>query len=449
MSGARRTALLSLVAAVALALGKLGVGLASGSLGIVAEAAHSAVDAGAALLTLYAVSVAERPADAGHQFGHGKAQHLSALAEAAILAALAGWIMYVAVGRLGDDSHTIEATWYVFAFLALVLVVDAARAGASLRAGRLARSAALQANATHFASDFAGTLAVICGLVATRLGAPEGDAIAAIFVAVLVMIAAARLAVRNVNSLMDRAPAGLAEAIARSAGGVTGVGEVRSVRVREAGGEVFAEVVIGVPRLTGVERSHSVMDAVEEAVEREIGPSQVTVHAEPSVAAERATEAVSAAALRVEGVMEVHNVTVLETTQGRDITLHARVDESLALGEASDVVSRLREEIVREAHAARVWVHLEPFAGDPLRARDVSEPEAQIHAQARAAARTLVADAEVVLYQQAGRLVAVVRASFDGESTVREAHGLAGRVEDAVREAVPALADVVVEIDCA
>jgi len=447
MSGARRTALLSLVAAVALTFGKLAVGLATGSLGIVAEAAHSGVDAAAALLTFYAVGVAERPADAAHQFGHGKAQHLSALAEASILAALAGWVMYEGIGRLGDDASVVDATWWAFAFLGLVLVVDAARTAASLRASRVARSAALQANAAHFASDFAGTLAVIVGLAATRLGAPEGDAIAAMFVAVLVLVAAASLAARNVNTLMDRAPAGLAEAIARSAGGVSGVGEVRSVRVRESGGEVFAEVVIGVPRLAGIERSHLVMDAVEDAVEREIGPSQVTVHAEPSAAAERANDAVTAAALRVEGVMEVHNVTVLDTADGRDITLHARVDESLSLGRASDLLARLRDEIVRESGAGRVWVHLEPLAGEPLRARDVSELERQIHTQARAAARTVVRGAEVVLYLQAGRLVAVVHAFCARECTVRDAHAIAGRVEDAVRVAVPALADVVVEID--
>src|SRR5690348_4416604 len=136
MSTARRTALASLVGAVVLAVAKLGVGLATSSLGVLAEAVHSGVDAAAALITLYAVGVAERPADTEHQYGHGKAQHLAALAESVILAAVALWIAGEAVLRLRSGGGGAEAPWYAFALMAGVLMVDAGRATASLRVGR-------------------------------------------------------------------------------------------------------------------------------------------------------------------------------------------------------------------------------------------------------------------------------------------------------------------------
>src|SRR5690242_14207524 len=115
MSTARRTAVASLAAAVALAVLKLAVGFASGSLGILAEAVHSGIDAAAAGLTLYAVTVAERPADREHPFGHGKAQHLAALGEAVFLAGAAVWIAVEAIIRLGSGSSPVQARWYAFA----------------------------------------------------------------------------------------------------------------------------------------------------------------------------------------------------------------------------------------------------------------------------------------------------------------------------------------------
>ena len=256
MSTARRTALVSLVAAVVLVVVKAVVGFASGSLGVLAEAAHSGIDAVAAVLTLYAVGVAERPPDREHPYGHGKAQHLAALGEAAFLAGAAIWIAIEAVVRLRNDSSPVDPRPYVFAVILFVLAVDASRATLSLKQGRRERNAALIANAWHFGSDFVGTLAVLVGLVLAAAGVPGGDSVAAIFVAVIVLVAAVRLAAGNVDVLMDRAPLGLAGIVEQAVRGVAGVVDVRSVRVREAGGESFADVVIGVSRLDGLEKMH-------------------------------------------------------------------------------------------------------------------------------------------------------------------------------------------------
>ena len=138
MSTARRTALVSLIAALVLVVVKLAVGLASGSLGVLAEAAHSGIDAVSAVLTLYAVGVAERPADREHPYGHGKAQHLAALGEAVFLSGAAVWIAVEAVLRLHSGSSPVNPRPYVFAVILFVLVIDATRTTVSLRQGRQA-----------------------------------------------------------------------------------------------------------------------------------------------------------------------------------------------------------------------------------------------------------------------------------------------------------------------
>src|SRR5690242_485723 len=199
MNPQRRIALVSVGAAVALVALKLSVGLVTHSLGLISEAAHSGTDLVAALLTFFAVGVAVRPADRGHPYGHGKAEHLAALAEATTLVAASLVIVWRAVARLAGSSHgQVDPAWYALVVVAIVIVLDFSRAVISWRAADRYRSAALQSNALHFASDLAGSTAVLVGLLVARAGYRDADSIAALFVAALVLVAAARLMRRNV-----------------------------------------------------------------------------------------------------------------------------------------------------------------------------------------------------------------------------------------------------------
>ncbi|MEO9175876.1 MAG: cation diffusion facilitator family transporter [Gaiellales bacterium] len=451
MSPTRRAASASLAAAIFLVGLKIVVGLATGSLGVVAEAVHSAADSFAALLTLYAVTVAERPADRGHQYGHGKAQHLGALAETMLLVAAAVRIAVKALGRFNDHGTGPHRVGIGIALMLFVLAIDASRALVTRRTAQSEHSAALYANSWHFATDFAGSFAVLIGLVLAAFGHADGDAIAALVVAVIILIVAVTLAIKNVGALMDRAPAGLDGRIASAALSVPGVDEVRSVRVRESGGLVFADVVIIVPRLRGLEQSHEITDAVEHAVEQEgLGRTSVTVHVEPTDRGERDAERVAAAALRVPGVMEVHNIAVLTDGGRREVTMHARVAEDETLAGVESTLARLRAEIEHDLEAGDVHIHLEPFAPEAQRAQEVTVIESDLAALATAAAEDAAgAPCLVELWRQDDRLVAVCALEADPTMSVREAHVLAGHVEDVVRAAVPVLADVIVEVSAA
>src|SRR2546421_3589884 len=167
MEPQRRTALVSVVAAVALIALKLAAGLPSHSLGLVSEAAHSGTDLVAALLTFFAVGIAVRPADRGHQYGHGKAEHLAALGEATFLVVATLVIVWRALARLFGSDHTqVNPAWYALVVVGVVIAVDFSRALISSRAARRYGSPALQSNALHFSTDLAGSVAVLVGLVA-------------------------------------------------------------------------------------------------------------------------------------------------------------------------------------------------------------------------------------------------------------------------------------------
>ncbi len=283
MSPQRRTALVSVFAATLLIVIKLAAGLGSGSLGFVSEALHSGTDLVAALLTFFAVGVAGRPADAGHPYGHGKAEHIAALAEAGFLSIVSVGVATLALLRIGGWIELdVHAAWWTFAAAAAVLAIDASRTAVSLRGARRFHSAALRANALHFASDFAGTLAVIGGLVAVSAGWEEGDSLAALFVAGLVLIAATRLIRANVDVLMDRTPAAAEEAARDAIAGLEPPVDLRRLRLRQAAGRYFADVVIRVSPGAAIGQGHAAADRVEEAIRGVLADSDVVVHVEPS-----------------------------------------------------------------------------------------------------------------------------------------------------------------------
>ena len=378
MSPQRRTALISVLAAIALVSIKLATGLATHSLGLISEAVHSGTDLIAALLTFFAVGVAGRPADVGHPYGHGKAEHLAALAEAAILVGASFFIVYRGVVNIVGAGHPrVQASWYALAVIGVVIAIDFSRAFVSRQAARRFSSAALQSNALHFASDLAGSVAVLIGLLVVRAGYREADSIAALFVAVLVLSAAARLMRRNVDVLMDRAPADAyataQQAISESVPGVS----LRRLRMRQAAGRHFADVVIGVSPGAAVGQGHAAADAVEEAVQRALPESDVVVHVEPEEGEVALRERAQEAALSVPRVREIHNISVVNVDGRTEISLHLKLPGDLSLDEAHDVAEQVEEAIARampEVDAVRT--HLEPLA-EPAAGRHPGAVEGQ------------------------------------------------------------------------
>jgi cation diffusion facilitator family transporter len=441
----RRAALVSVVAAAGLVVLKLSVGLLTGSLGLVSEAIHSGTDFVAALLTFFAVGVAGRPADVSHQYGHGKAENLSALAEATILVAASLLIATRASQRLfGASEAHVDAAWYAFAVVAIVLVVDASRTAVSWRASRRYRSAALASNALHFASDFAGTLAVLAGLLLARAGHPNGDSLAALFVAVLVLVAAARLGRGNVDVLMDRAPSD-AEAAARAAiGAIRPAVTLRRLRMRHAGGRQFADVVIGVSPGAAVGQGHAVADAVEAAVERALPGSDIVVHVEPLEDA-ALRERAHAAALTVRSVREIHNLALVDVGGRTELSLHLKLPGELSLEDAHDVAEEVERAIcaaVPEVDA--VQTHLEPLT-EPAAAREVSADSRDVERIVEQA--TGAPPREVRFLRTDGGLVAFLTLGLDPHSRLDDAHARASEIEERIRRERPDIADVIVHTE--
>jgi cation diffusion facilitator family transporter len=447
MTAQRRTALVS-VAAAAMLLGlKLGVGLATHSLGLLSEALHSGTDLVAALLTFFAVGYAIRPADRGHHYGHGKAEHLSALAEATILVAATGVIIWNAVARLtGSSGSQVDPAWYAFAVVVLVIAIDLTRSVVSWRAAERFSSAALQSNAIHFGSDLVGSVAVLIGLAFARAGHPDADPIAALVVAVIVLSAAARLIRRNIDVLMDRAPAeataAARQAIERNVPGVS----LRRLRLRQAAGRHFVDVVIGVPPGAAVAQGHAAADNVEDAVRRALPEADVVVHVEPQSGSESALrERVQAAALEVPRVREIHNVNVIDVGGRTEISLHLKLPGTFSLDEAHEAAEQVETAILAAVpEVSVVRTHLEPLA-------DVAEghrPPASETESEEAFVLRIVRDAtgasprELRFLETEGGLVAFLTLALDPHTELQAAHATASAIEERIRQERPEISEV-------
>jgi cation diffusion facilitator family transporter len=447
MSPQRRTALVSVVAACVLIAIKLTTGLAAGSLGLISEAVHSGTDLVAALLTFFAVGYAGRPADRSHPYGHGKAEHLTALAEAAALVVVSLGVAALAALRLADVITTeVDAAWWAFAAVAVVIAIDTSRAAVSLRAARHYRSAALLSNALHFGGDLAGTVAVLLGLTAAALGWPEGDSVAALFVAFLVVGAASRLIRRNVDVLMDRAPADATaaarQAIREQVPGVT----LRRLRLRQAAGRHFVDVVIGVSPGAAVAQGHAAADAVEDAVARALPESDVVVHVEPQADEEAdIRERAQEAALNVPSVREIHNVNVFTVDGRTEISLHLKLPGVLSLGEAHAAAEQVEQAILDAVPEARaVQTHIEPLAEEAEGWR----PSADEVGQKAESVLRIVQDETGMpprtlrVLETGGGLVVFLTLALGPRTELAAAHETASAIEERIRREHPEIAEV-------
>jgi cation diffusion facilitator family transporter len=447
VSPQRRTALVSVVAAAALLTIKLVAGLAAHSLGLVSEALHSGTDLVAALLTFFAVGVAVRPADVTHQYGHGKAEHLSALGEATILVGASILIAWRATYHLAGATPTrVEATWYALVVIGVAMVVDVSRTLVSWRGARRYQSAALQASALHFGTDLLGSAAVLVGLVLVRAGYARADSAAALFVAALVLLAAARLMKRNVDVLMDRAPVEAEEAALAAIAGIEPAVDVRRIRMRQAGPRQFADVVITVPPGAAVGQGHEAADRVEAAVHDALPESDVVVHVEPQEDEVAIRERAHAAALGVPEVREVHNVSVLDVAGRTEVSLHLKLPGDLTLGDAHEVATAVERAIVeRVPEVDAVQTHLEPLS-------EAAEGRRAYGVDADAVARivretTGSAPRELRFLRTNDGLLVYLTLGLEPDTPLADAHARASEIEERIRRARPDIADVIVHTE--
>jgi cation diffusion facilitator family transporter len=444
----------SVIATGTLAVLKLVVGALTGSLGLLAEGAHSLLDLVSTVITFLVVRIAAVPPDANHPFGHERAENLGALAGMTLLAGTALFILYHAFGKIFFDPGAPEVNIWSIGVLGISLAIDIYRARTLGRAAKKYESQALASDAEHFKNDILGTIAVLGGfmvvLLSRSVALPEwlvsrADAFAATFVACIAIKSAWRLGGASVRAIMGDIPVELTERIKRRVESLDGVvNGSANVRIQFVGSRPYVDVTLGTPRGGSLESAHHLTEVVEKVIRRELAGAEVTVHVEPkAISHEGPAASLRAVADRLG--LRVHNINVYQIGDETRIDLDLELPEALSLAGAHKNSEELERALRQElSNRVAIAVHLEPRNDKPRAARRQSSSTQSVRealSKVPEAANTRIRDA---LVTDQGLVITLER-KFPAETSLRETHEVMTELERNLKLCVPGIAGVHVD----
>jgi cation diffusion facilitator family transporter len=448
-------ALSSVFASAGLTAAKLVVGLLTGSLGVLSEAAHSLLDFGAAGITWAAVRHSDKPADDDHQWGHGKIEAISALSETALLFVTAFWIGREAVVRLFfHEGHDVRVTWYAIAVVVASILVDFTRSRALMKVAKATRSQALEADALHFSSDILSSAAVLLGLAGVVAGYPQADAVAALAVALVVVKAGWDLGKRTVDVLVDAAPSGVSESITAILQDVPAIARVDRVRARLAGSTVVADAQVCVVPGTPIEHAAAICDAAREAVIAKHPEVDITIRA-GALPLDQVSIAETVRHVAAKMGYGVHDVSVYTTHAAADLThvgFDVELDGATTLREAHERADQLERAVAAQlGDGVIVRSHLDPKRPGPIDAGILSrERERELSERIRTAAAQeplCRSTGDVAVQEGDDGLAISISCTFDPALSLDTVHGATWSIEQFIRRAVPEAGRVIVHAE--
>ena len=344
----------SFIASLCLFLLKLLAGVITNSLGILAEAMHSALDSLTSLITLLSVRYSLKPPDSSHTYGHRKYDSIGGLIGAALLLVTMSWVALEAINRLISPVE-MEIGVIPFFIMVLAVIVDAERSRALKRAADVTSSRALEADALHFSSDIFTSLTVIAGLLLVKFGIKAADPMIGLLISVIFLRSALRIARDSFMDLTDRIDPSLMEEIRKACSDVPGILKVNRIRARSVGNMVFGDISVLVDSSAKGDLSKEVSRRISEKLRKDADFVVEAVSAEEEI-----KEAVKKVSSEVSGVMEVHGIKV-SGLNGKRVSLHAVVDPYIDVARAHEISDMLEKRIKEEIPwVVEAIVHVDP-----------------------------------------------------------------------------------------
>ncbi|MFX0064572.1 MAG: cation-efflux pump [Candidatus Hermodarchaeota archaeon] len=441
---------ISVGAAIFLTCMKLVVGLLTNSLGVLSEALHSGLDLVAAVVTYFGVRSAAVPADETHQFGHGKIENLSALFETLLLLVTCVWIIWEAIMRLFFREAPITQTTIGIMVMAISIIIDFWRSRALSKAAKKYNSQALAADALHFSSDILSSSVVIVGLICVTIGFPEGDALAALGVAAVVIIVSLRLGKKSIDELMDLAPEGIAKEIKEIVENVSGVERCTRVRSRQVGAVIFADITVLIDGHLPTLSSHHIANTIESRLKEQLQKAlDIVIHVEPTnIRSIPLTKQLQELSSQISEIKGIHNVRTWKIGKDTFIDLHFEMKGNLSLGKAHTAADRFEkllkaqvgEKVILESHLEPVSEHTSIHLDDLEIAkitRSIIEkyPAEDCH------------QITIKLDELTGKKSLSLHCCLPEEMSLKEVHAISTEIEIEIRRQIDDLAEVTIHIE--
>jgi cation diffusion facilitator family transporter len=274
---------LSLGVVIGLIVFKVAVGVITGSISVLAQAADSFLDLFAITITFFAVVIAARPADEEHPFGHGKVENMAAVAQAALIFAAGGLIIYSAIRRIIIGA-TLQLTEAGIGIMLVSIVVSFFLSRYLLRVAKTTDSVALEANARNIAADVYSAAGVLVGLIIIRFtGITVIDPILALLVSLVIFKSGYDVMTKSFGGLIDVRLPETEENIVKAA--ITEhIGELvdfHALRTRKAGRQRYIDLHLVMPRNISIEKAHEMCDHLEQDIKSKLQHASVMIHVEP------------------------------------------------------------------------------------------------------------------------------------------------------------------------
>jgi cation diffusion facilitator family transporter len=443
----------SVLAALVITGGKIVVGVTTGSLGILSEAAHSTLDLIAAVVTYFSVGVSDKPADADHQYGHGKVENFSAFVETGLLLLTCIWVIYEAIVRLFFRRVDVEPSIWAFVVMLVSMAVDWWRSRALGHIATKYESQALEADALHFSTDIWSAGVVVLGLTLILAGRAyhldwlrSADPIAALFVAGVIISVSWRLARRTIDALLDAAPAGALAQITDAVSHVDGVLEVGRVRIRRAGNRYFADLAVGFARTVTFQRSEQLVEAVTTAVQGILPDADVLVQPLPRAQrSENIFDRIRAVATRHN--LNVHDISVQDLAGRLHVEQHVELDERMTLKSAHNQVTELEADMRHDVpEIADILTHIESEPAT-IETGDELVRDAGLERQLKSIATQfpeIVDMHDVQIKKVRGRLYVSCHCTFSDDLSLARVHDIQTELEIHFKQAAPELFRVLI-----
>jgi len=382
-----KVAFSSVCAAVILTAIKIIVALVTGSLGMLSEAAHSALDLGATIITLLAVRISGKPADEEHPYGHGKIESFSALIEVLFLLITCGWIVYEALQKLFfGEAIQVENIFWGILVIVICITVDISRSRALKRVADKYDSLALHADALHFSSDVWSSMVVLIGLLFMAMANAldisylrYADPIAALCVSIIVVIISIKLAKQAINVLLDTAPKGMHDRILEELQGLDSGVEICSARARLSGEKYFIEISIGVDKYKNHQEISNIVDTIRSKLHQKFTNSDILVTTFPIEAALHASKEYYFNEIKMildkfKTCTNVHNISVYDVQGKKFLSIHIEIKDNINLKESHELSHEIRDEICKKlSYIDDVSIHLEYIEQSNIEALDITD----------------------------------------------------------------------------
>ena len=455
--GKRTAASRSVLAALFLASLKLLVGIGTGSLGILSEAANSGLDVLAAGIIFFTVWVSDKPADANHPYGHQKVENFAAFLQTGLVFATCLWIVVAALRRLLFVPVEVEVNIWAVGVMMISIAVSWFRARELERVAREHRSQALESHALNYRLDIWSAAVVLFGLVMLWAGERWGisgmqvaDPAAALIVVGFVVYHSALLGLKTMDALLDAAPPGLPAQVAQVVNGVDGVVACERVRVRHAGNMFFVDLKIAVDRRIVFDHVPAILNAVRSRIGEILPGADILIHTEPHLPSEEGLfEKVRGIARRRN--LAVHDLLVHEVEGQLTLDLHLEVDEELNLDQAHDRANLLERQIFEEApEIAAINIHIEG-EGAHIDADEMSLERRRQMADALREVATEVPDIldchDIAIREINQKIYVSCHCLLDGSLPITRVHDRTVELEALFRKTFPAIHKVTIHTE--